>query len=38
VPDLIAERGMKTINRYFPAWLAISLLVPAAIGYAIAGT
>src|SRR4051812_42901574 len=36
-PDLIAERGMKTITRYSPAWLAISLAVPAAIGYAIAG-
>jgi stearoyl-CoA desaturase (delta-9 desaturase) len=38
VPDLIAERGMKTINKLFWLWLLISLLVPAAIGYAFAGT
>ena len=38
VPDLLAERGMKTINKLFGVWLAISLLVPAAIGYAIVGT
>jgi stearoyl-CoA desaturase (delta-9 desaturase) len=38
VPDLIAERGMKTINKLFWVWLLVSLLVPAAIGYAIAGT
>jgi stearoyl-CoA desaturase (delta-9 desaturase) len=37
VPDLIAERGMKTINKFFPVWLMISLLVPAAIGDAVAG-
>ena len=38
VPDLIAERGMKTINKLFWVWLLISLVVPAAIGFAIAGT
>jgi stearoyl-CoA desaturase (Delta-9 desaturase) len=38
VPDLLAERGMKTINRLFGVWLALSLIVPAAIGYAIVGT
>ncbi len=38
VPDLLADRGMLVINRLFGLWLAISLLVPAAIGYAIAGT
>jgi stearoyl-CoA desaturase (Delta-9 desaturase) len=38
VPDLIAERGMKTINKLFGVWLAVSLVVPAAIGYAISGT
>jgi stearoyl-CoA desaturase (delta-9 desaturase) len=38
VPDLIAERGMKTINKLFWLWLLVSLAVPAAIGYAIAGT
>jgi stearoyl-CoA desaturase (Delta-9 desaturase) len=38
VPDLIAEPGMKTINSLFGVWLTLSLLVPAAIGYAIVGT
>lgn len=38
VPDLIAERGMKTINKLFWVWLLISLAVPAAIGFAISGT
>jgi stearoyl-CoA desaturase (delta-9 desaturase) len=38
VPDMLAERGMKTISRLFLVWLAVSLLVPAAIGYAISGT
>jgi stearoyl-CoA desaturase (delta-9 desaturase) len=38
VPDLIAERGMKTINKLFLVWLAVSLAVPAAIGYALSGT
>jgi stearoyl-CoA desaturase (Delta-9 desaturase) len=38
VPDLIAERGMKTINKLFWVWLLISLVVPAAIGFAISGT
>ena len=38
VPDLLAERGMKTINKLFWVWLLISLAVPAAIGFAISGT
>jgi stearoyl-CoA desaturase (delta-9 desaturase) len=38
VPDLIAERGMKMINKLFWVWLLISLVVPAAIGFAISGT
>ncbi|HWC45853.1 MAG TPA: acyl-CoA desaturase, partial [Casimicrobiaceae bacterium] len=38
VPDLIAERGMKTINKLFGVWLVVSLVVPAVIGYAISGT
>ncbi len=38
VPDLLADRGMLLISKLFGLWLAISLLVPAAIGYAIAGT
>ncbi len=38
VPDMLTERGMKQISRLFWMWLVISLVVPAAIGYAIAGT
>ena len=38
VPDLMADRGMRVIHKLFLVWLAISLLVPTAIGYAIAGT
>jgi stearoyl-CoA desaturase (delta-9 desaturase) len=38
VPVLLAERGMKTISKLFGVWLAVSLVVPAAIGYAVSGT
>jgi stearoyl-CoA desaturase (delta-9 desaturase) len=38
VPDMLSERGMKTISRLFWMWLIVSLAVPAAIGYAISGT
>jgi stearoyl-CoA desaturase (delta-9 desaturase) len=38
VPDLIAERGLRVIHRLFGVWLVVSLVVPAVIGYAIAGT
>jgi stearoyl-CoA desaturase (delta-9 desaturase) len=38
VPDLIAERGMKTINRLFPLWLVVGLALPALLGFVIAGT
>ncbi len=38
VPDLIAERGMKTINRLFLVWLVVGLVVPAGLGYAISGS
>jgi stearoyl-CoA desaturase (delta-9 desaturase) len=38
VPDLIAERGLRVIHRLFGVWLLVSLVVPAAIGYLIAGT
>src|SRR5580765_7536747 len=34
VPDLLAERGMRVIHRLFPLWVAVSLVLPAAIGYA----
>jgi stearoyl-CoA desaturase (Delta-9 desaturase) len=38
VPDLLAERGLRVIHKLFGVWLAISLIVPAAIGYALVGT
>jgi stearoyl-CoA desaturase (Delta-9 desaturase) len=38
VPDLIAERGMKTINKLFAVWLILGLAVPAVLGFAISGT
>ena len=38
VPDMLTERGMRQISRLFWMWLVLSLVVPAAIGYAISGT
>jgi stearoyl-CoA desaturase (delta-9 desaturase) len=38
VPDLMADRGMRIIHKLFGVWLAISLVVPALVGYLIAGT
>ena len=38
VPDMLGERGMKQISKLFWMWLVVSLVVPAAIGYAISGT
>jgi len=36
--DLAAERSMRVVHKLFGLWVAVSLLVPAAIGYAISGT
>ncbi len=38
VPDLMADKGMRVINKLFAVWLAISLVVPALVGYFISGT
>jgi stearoyl-CoA desaturase (delta-9 desaturase) len=38
VPDLLADRGLRVINNLFGVWLALSLVVPALVGWAIAGT
>jgi stearoyl-CoA desaturase (delta-9 desaturase) len=38
VPDLLAERGLRVIHKLFGVWLAVSLLVPALLGYWIVGT
>jgi stearoyl-CoA desaturase (delta-9 desaturase) len=35
---MLTERGMKQISKLFWMWLVLSLVVPAAIGYAISGT
>jgi stearoyl-CoA desaturase (delta-9 desaturase) len=31
-PDLVADRDMRRVSRLFPIWVAISLLLPAALG------
>jgi stearoyl-CoA desaturase (delta-9 desaturase) len=31
-PDLLADRGVRRISRLFPAWTAVSLLVPPLVG------
>lgn len=35
VPDLMAERTLVTVNRYYYAWVALGLLIPAVIGGAV---
>ncbi len=37
-PDLLEDRGMRFISRHFLWWVALGLLVPFALGYAIGGT
>jgi stearoyl-CoA desaturase (delta-9 desaturase) len=37
-PDLMEDRGMKLINRFFPVIALASLAIPFAAGYAIGGT
>jgi stearoyl-CoA desaturase (delta-9 desaturase) len=32
VPDLMAERTLVAVNRYYYAWVLLGLLIPAAIG------
>ena len=36
-PDLLEDRGMRFINRYFLVWVALGLVIPFALGYAISG-
>lgn len=31
-PDLMADRDIRTVDRLFPVWLLVSMLLPAAIG------
>ena len=37
-PDLVKDPSMRRIDSLFPLWVALSLGLPAAIGYAITGT
>ncbi len=36
-PDLLADRGINLISRFFPLQVVASLLIPFAIGYAVSG-
>src|SRR4051794_32965520 len=36
--DLVEDPGFRRINRMFPLWVLLGLLIPAAIGFAIDGT
>jgi len=36
--DLYEDRGMRLIHRLFPLWVAVGLLIPFGLGYAIDGT
>ncbi len=36
--DLVEDPGFRLINRLFPLWLALGIVIPAALGYAIEGT
>jgi stearoyl-CoA desaturase (delta-9 desaturase) len=37
-PDMVEDRGMRAINRAFPALAALSLAIPAALGWLLTGT
>ncbi|KOG52447.1 MULTISPECIES: acyl-CoA desaturase [Streptomyces] len=37
-PDLLADRGLRAVSRAFPAWCALSLALPFAIGWGVGGT
>jgi stearoyl-CoA desaturase (delta-9 desaturase) len=37
-PDLVRDPGLQTIEKTFFGWVALSLLVPFALGWAISGT
>jgi stearoyl-CoA desaturase (Delta-9 desaturase) len=36
--DLLDDGGMRTINRLFPAWVLVGLLIPFGLGWAIGGS
>jgi stearoyl-CoA desaturase (Delta-9 desaturase) len=35
--DIVEDRGMMAISRAFPLWVAVGLIVPAGLGYLVAG-
>jgi stearoyl-CoA desaturase (delta-9 desaturase) len=35
--DLVSDPGMRTISQLFPAWVALGLLIPFGLGWAITG-
>ncbi len=37
-PDLLEDRGMRFISRNFLVWVALGLLIPFGLGFAISGT
>jgi stearoyl-CoA desaturase (Delta-9 desaturase) len=36
-PDLLDDRGMRFISRWFPIWVALGLALPFALGWALTG-
>jgi len=36
-PDLVRDRPLRWVNRTFPMWVAITLVAPALLGFAISG-
>jgi stearoyl-CoA desaturase (delta-9 desaturase) len=38
VPDLMADRTLLAVNRYYYVWVVLGLLIPAAIGGLVAGS
>lgn len=38
VPDLLSSRSLKQVSRLFPLWVAVGLIIPTAIGWAVSGT
>jgi stearoyl-CoA desaturase (delta-9 desaturase) len=37
-PDLLEDRGMRFISRWFPLWVTLGLAIPFVIGWAVTGT
>jgi stearoyl-CoA desaturase (Delta-9 desaturase) len=37
-PDLVEDRGMRIISALFPLWVALGLVLPAAVGWLVGGS